>query len=511
MKHFINKLKNNKNVEYILVSLLLILVSIIFASKLGILSSGYHFADDHKIIEINYSIQSVGLFNTLIKYVSDDLVWRFRPLYFIVRVFRTLIFGTNLYMWHLCLAIECGIYMSLSYILARQMKTPIIPSLVFSFIFLIGSQDEIVWRLGPQESLGMVFFILSFILINIYHKNNKKVYCVLSLITIAMMSLYKESFLLLIPSFILFLFYLYLKDDSSNNSIIINFKMFLIKYKILISVSILIFIVSILIVFLFVGLNEPGYAGIDTSYSLGEYIRITLNVFLRDLKDYWIVFGVVIIQIILLIINRKNSNELNQKFWMSFIVCSLSIIYSFGIQMVLYAKSAMFDRYKLPFVWILFFTVIVLLNKSVKAKYLSTLAIVLCVFSFFIYNQNGKSIFQDAKYYAKDGVNVTEMLHYVGSKNNINDGLIVLTDFSWYEHNLSSSIYLQLEENVENIYYCDSEEETGEYKKIFNENDTRTSIENADIILVDSKSIENYDLDKYEIIDFFKYYALEKK
>ena len=171
----------------------------------------------------------------------------------------------------------------------------------------------------------------------------------------------------------------------------------------------------------------------------------------------------------------------------------------------------MFDRYKLPFVWILYFGLIVMFGKLLKNRYLNVLTIILCIVSFITYNQQGRNMIQDAKYYAKDGSETTEMLYYVAEVGKNKNDFTVLTDFSWYELNLSSSIYLQLEEGINNVYYHDDEKDDGDYNKIYNRDEKRIYEEDADVIICDDSRVDNYDSEKYEISSYFNYRVLEKK
>ena len=507
----IQKIKEKPIIEYTIATAFFILVSVLFAKFTGILDSGYHFTDDHEIIDINNQILNNGFFPTLRWFIMDDLSWRFRPLYFAVRVIRTLIFGTNFYLWHLFNAIECGLYMALSYILSRKMKTPILVSLIFGFIFMMGSQDEIIWRLGPQENMGMVLLPLTFLFTYLYFEKKNRIYGILTVVLTVGMMLQKESYMVLAPSVILFLFYLYVSNNNENINIFKKLWNFIKEYKWLIIFICLFLIICASIIVFFIGIMKPGYVGLDTSYTFYEYIRLTLNVLIvRDLFDFLPVYGIIVAILIYAIISKAVKKELNRKFWHVLLVFILLIGYSMGIEAVLYAKSAMFDRYKLPCLWFLYFALLVLEHEYLKPVVHFIIVLAVFVYVIMLRNNDYSSIVSSAKWYADDGKETTEMLKYVGSLNK-NKEKTILTDFVWYEHNLSSSMYLQLEEGVSKVYYLDPEKEDGDYWKMVRNDGTKISFDDADIILTDDNMIEDFNLDDYNVSSYSWFYVLEKK
>lgn len=509
--NLLKKIKEKPIIEYIIVTILFVAASISFASSTGILNSGFHFTDDHEIIDINNQIINNGFFKTLSFFIVDDLVWRYRPLFFVVRVLRALLIKNNFFLWHLIVAIECGLYVAFSYILARKMNTKVIPSLLFSFIYLLGSQDEVVWRMGTQENMGLFFLSLSLLLTYCYYEKNSKVYGTLAAISTILMGLCKEAFLLLIPTVILFLFYLYVHNNDEDINIFKKALSFIKKYKWFIISTCASLLFGVALIFFYVGLMQPGYAGVDTSYTVGEYIRITLNVFLRDLTDYWYLFGLMILVAVISIVSNTVEKKLTRKYWESLLVGFALFAYSMVIEAFLHAKSAMFDRYKLPLVWLLFFALIVLLNDYINKWIHYAIAVGACIFMIISCNVHDHNIIDDGKYYAIDGKRVTSMLNRVGELSKDNQDYIVLTDLYWYEQDLSSSIYLQIEKGISEVFYLDPEREDGDYKKIFNKGQKRIGMQDADIIITDPIRIEEHIIDGYDVEDYSSYKLLIKK
>lgn len=508
---FIKRIKEKPIYEYLIAVFVFVCFSIAFANITGILNSGYHLVDDHEIIDINSYIVNNGFLNALSYYVIDDLIWRYRPLFFIVRVIRAGLFGTNFYFWHLSVAIECGLYMAFSYILARKLKADILPSIIFSFVWLIGTQDEIIWRMGTQENMGMVFLGLSFILAHSYFENGTKKLGIAMTISATLMMMCKESFLVLGPSVILFLFYLYVSNNDEDKNIFIKLWDFIKKYKVFIIIVCLFVLISLGIIVFYVGLMDQGYAGIDTSYTIPEYIRMSINVFLRDLKEYWALFAIMALEFIYTIVNRISKKEFNRKLFHILLVGFVLIAYSLGIEAVLHAKSSIFDRYKLPCIWFIYLSLIALQNKRVN-KYINyAVAIFALTIVIFFYNQKDANVYEDGQWYAKDGKQTTEMFRYIGSLKEKKQDLVVLTDYMWYEHNISSSMYLQLQEGVNSVYYKDDDRTDGNYKKEYRNDGTTISYADADVLITDDNKIDNYNLEEFNVSRYSWFYVLEKK
>lgn len=509
---FIKYIKEHEIVEYIFFTILFVVISVIFADKTGILNSGCHLTDDHEVIEATRYIEEGGYFNALWNCVYNDLGWRFRPLFFLIRVTRAYLFGMNFFWWHLSVAVEVGLYMSASYILARKMKTPVFLSLIFSFIYLVGSQNEIIWRMGTNENTGMLLLPLTLIFALLYCEKKKKVYGVLTTISTILMIGAKESFLLLVPSVFLFMFYIDVtnNENKEDKNIFLLLWDFIKEHYVMIIIAILGIAVATATIFLYSGLMSNDYAGINTSYTFYEYIRITLNVFIRDLKNYLFVFAIILLIVIYSIIDKKRRNELTKKYWRSLLVAFVLCGYSMVVQAVLYASSSMFDRYKLPCLWILFFALIVLCSRILKPLPLSIIVVGVSIYFVTFYFNNGYNVFEDAKSYAYEGEHTTQMFEYIQDRYQEDNDLIVLTDYFWYEHNDSTSKYLQYMYKVPNVYHLNHDRDNGDYKKLYNKDDVRIAKEDADIIITDGTFIGNYDENEYIITKYSPYYTVEK-
>src|SRR4030095_4310618 len=95
---------------------------------------------------------------------------------------------------------------------------------LFSLMSLVGQQSVIWYQSADLENIGMFLLSLSlfFLAKSIYSKNKISFYKTAFAISLALCSLYKESFLLMVPA-ILFL-YLWIYAFKNSLTIIESFK-----------------------------------------------------------------------------------------------------------------------------------------------------------------------------------------------------------------------------------------------------------------------------------------------
>ncbi len=247
-------------------------------------------------------------------------------------------------------------------------------------------------------------------------------------------------------------------------------------------------------------------------YTFAEYIRLTLNVlFVRDLKDYCVIYVLMVMIVIYSIIIAKKKNMLSRKYIQIIFVALIFLGYSVVMQGILHGKSAMFDRYKIPCVWFIFFVLIILEKKIINSNLHNILIIIVCVYMLCLSNNTPSSLFYRAKWYGEEGKDTTKLLDSIGDLKKNNEDLVVLTDLTWYEHNLSASIYLQIQKEIDKVYYMNPDKNDGEYEKEFRVDGSHISIENADVIITESDKLENYNLENYELKEYSNKCVLIKK
>lgn len=290
-------LKFMKKNEYLLVSLFFALMVFSLLLSTGTITSGWHMVDDHEFLEyqIELSRSEGTVFTCIQKALEEDIGSRFRPLYYIFRVILTTFFGSNLVVWSIFKAIEIVISFIFLYLCARTLKCTVFYSIIFTMVVMVGPQSVVWWKLGPQESTGIMLFAVSFYFLLKWLQTSKNSYAIVSYVFTLTVALYKESFLLLIPFLMCFVIYSDCnKTEFSFSSVRASVRqhfLFMLIYS-------LTFIAEVLIIILVVGVSSPGYVGFDSSVTLHQYKIYWLDA-IRNYLKYFLYFmipaGLIII------------------------------------------------------------------------------------------------------------------------------------------------------------------------------------------------------------------------
>ena len=380
-------LKFMKKNEYLLVSLFFALMVFSLLLSTGTITSGWHMVDDHEFLEyqIELSRSEGTVFTCIQKALEEDIGSRFRPLYYIFRVILTTFFGSNLVVWSIFKAIEIVISFIFLYLCARTLKCTVFYSIIFTMVVMVGPQSVVWWKLGPQESTGIMLFTVSFYFLLKWLQTSKNSYAIVSYVFTLTVALYKESFLLLIPFLMCFVIYSDCnKTEFSFSSVRASVRqhfLFMLIYS-------LTFIAEVLIIILVVGVSSPGYVGFDSSVTLHQYKIYWLDA-IRNYLKYFLYFmipaGLIIITFI------KSWRLLLKEF---FIACLIMFP-----QIILYCKTGLEERYILPWSFGFAYFFILSICKLPQFKGLRKLLYSGIIFIFLLFHF--KVLVNEADYFAK--------------------------------------------------------------------------------------------------------------
>ena len=437
-------LKFMKKNEYLLVSLFFALMVFSLLLSTGTITSGWHMVDDHEFLEyqIELSRSEGTVFTCIQKALEEDIGSRFRPLYYIFRVILTTFFGSNLVVWSIFKAIEIVISFIFLYLCARTLKCTVFYSIIFTMVVMVGPQSVVWWKLGPQESTGIMLFAVSFYFLLKWLQTSKNSYAIVSYVFTLTVALYKESFLLLIPFLMCFVIYSDCnKTEFSFSSVRASVRqhfLFMLIYS-------LTFIAEVLIIILVVGVSSPGYVGFDSSVTLHQYKIYWLDA-IRNYLKYFLYFmipaGLIIITFI------KSWRLLLKEF---FIACLIMFP-----QIILYCKTGLEERYILPWSFGFAYFFILSICKLPQFKGLRKLLYSGIIFIFLLFHF--KVLVNEADYFAYRGHSVTtvlnEALKYSNAETNI------LSAYSPYEESdITVSCWMQLK-GRNNVFTWNEEEKT---------------------------------------------------
>lgn len=317
---------------------------------LGTMNSGYHLIDDHEFYRYWNTISERGLWEAIKINVKGDLAIRYRPLYIILRTIGVAIFGTDTILWSICKATEITAALQIFYIFARK-EISIFFSGVFAIMIMWGSQSEIWWRLGPQESFGMLLFAAA--LLSTYYLKEKNVWYnkVVFTVFLILLSLQKESFWVSVPWFGLLLFAYECKNkDDQNKGLCLKkfFKRHLPESMVVLAV----FAMDMCMILFVVGTDKVSYAGYSSDLNWKFYVFQTWKNLVGECAPY-ILSLVIVILISYIGYHKKLLGK-------SCILQLAACMYLFLAELVIYAKSGMESRYLLPWVISVLYVVFIL-------------------------------------------------------------------------------------------------------------------------------------------------------
>jgi hypothetical protein len=445
---------NNDELKFrilVFLSITLFIGSIL--SITGTLQSGFHFVDNHEVVQTmkDMSDHNGSIIQVIQKWVSSDLLVRFRPMYMIDNVIVDNICHfnfTTLSIYHCVLII---IIAFLLFVFMRKLNFGKIESISFPIIALVGPQAAIWYRLGPNESIGMWYLAWSLIFMVYSIKSNKfrlffrGLFCVFSI----SMMLCKESFLLLTPALILSYITLVWLEDTSRSYIVLIKK--IIPEIFILAVS---FLFCIGYVLLKINTESMGYAGIKGVNYL-SYLRCLYTIVFQGMIGVVSILLFVTSSILTYRYSKSNKNQLILHLLVLFI--SSFIILP---QVFLYAKSGVFERYFLPstLAWSLmmvfsFSNFKSLLSLHFEDKYHSKLFLfeILLICSLFF--PSLVRLFGEASEFTREGKEVNAVLSFINYNSCPESTVLMIAEpISDAERTLSFRRYLGAVSGISKTY-----------------------------------------------------------
>ena len=473
------------------------LVSIfLFLHFTGTLYAGYHFIDDHKILEISSYLKNFSVLQTFKDYITADLAIRFRPLYFVYYISEIALIGPNFFALFVFSGILATLTFSIFYFASKKLDFSFLESIIFVFIIFLGNQSAIWWRLGTNEPIGMLFVALAFFFMaNSFDKKklHYRQYNLFFCLSLILASLCKESFIIIIPAFVFFkvlnekkIFEISLKASLKNNWLSIF--------------PLIIMTIELLLIKFVIGTNKIGYAGLTASST--EFIQGVKNiVFNKD--SLWYLIILLTILFILYLVSMFFDQDKNKRNRIQQIASLKLLLLNTGFALLIilpnifmYAKSGMLERYLVPTTLGFSFLVVTLvkLTKVSIIKYLSILIIL--VFLSISFN-NAKT---SAIAFTADGKEVNAFLSEIKNSSKPNDQILIVAD-PVIEYELSYSIRMYLTYfGYTNIYGYPMEGQ--QYSSAF-----ELSLRDGWLNWFKNKQLENMNGDPDEIVFMSKYYV----
>lgn len=362
----------------------------------GTMTSGFHLVDDWEFAKyVDWmTLENRSLWDCLKEAVGFDLTLRLRPLYYINRVLMAYVFGINLTAMSVVKAAEIVAALVALYYCARQMKCNMIYAALFSLTVMVGYQSAVWWKLGPQESYDIMMFAVGFYLLLKWLFTGRRGFAFASTGAFFLMSIYKEPFILLLPFVCLFVLYVELQGVRLTVSRL--WEVVRKRLPFLFAIG-LIFVAEMFLLVFVIGTNNYSYVGLDESVTLDQYRQVWLAAAGNNLKWY-VRFGTVLCLIFLTY--WEQTKKLG---WEILLAAAIMLP-----QCVTYSKTALEERYILPWVFgfAFFFVIVGCQFKPLSGK--RRIVYMLCLL--LMLAAHGRVMLREAQYFAYRGKSVETML-----------------------------------------------------------------------------------------------------
>ena len=421
--------------------LIVILVSVsLFLGLTGTLGSGYHFTDDHEIITLKNDLKTESVFSVATQWIREDLNSRYRPVYYFHRVVEARAFGDNFLLWSLWTAMLAFAAFASFYLAMRKLRFSYLQSLLFLMLSFLGPQMAVWWRLGPNETIGMVFLGLSLHFLASCEKQytlNTALFCV----SLIFASLSKESFTIIVPAFVAFkiwnernLFNLSLKDVIRKNWLLL--------------IPLLIMLANLCIIVFIVGTNGIGYAGVDPG--IFNLVRGMSRIVAKAVNST-LSFVLILSSTLGVLYYVWSKNQLLRFFRQ--ILFPLGFAFLIVIpNLILYAKSGMGERYLLPSTIGIAF-LIISINREIRVHY-RWLANLIIIAFLLLYIRPAYSTYKYAKAFAEEGFQTSKFLSLVTANVQPNSNVLLVANPRYnFEWSYSLNTYLILAKEVKLFAY----------------------------------------------------------
>ncbi len=409
--------------------------------------------DDHDFIAIHYYLttKQMDFLEVISKWLWDDhQTGRFRSFYFINRIFQTQLLGINVPLWATYTGLQGVLTTFFFFIFARLLKFSIIEAILFALFTVIGAQSAVWWMLGPSETIGTFLLSVCLVFVALGAKKTcwQPLYIALAILYALLMSLCKESYVLMLPAIALLTLWLHKRELGSWKQTV---------WQIAPSVMalLLIFLSEIVFIKYVLGTTpDIGYAGVE-GFNPGPIWNAIQGLSVSG--DWWI----ILVGVVLLIIQSYNGNffkpghsiswKLLQQSWLLLIFPFLLFWAIVIPQAVLYAKSGFSQRYLFPGI-IAYSLIILCIHAQIKSHSKECSKVILLLIAISL-SLKLSGVWSAARIFALEGVSTNRLLSTVVAHTTLTDKILIVTNpMAYYEWNYSIKKYLNYVANRENLY-----------------------------------------------------------
>lgn len=412
--------------------------------------SGYHPVDDHEFLMWTYllDVKKVPLTELIWEYnLSNLALGRFRPLYLCMRGIFIWLFKADIRKYYIWAVIKTIITFISLYYMFKGISGSFLNSLSAVLVTLVGYQSAAWWKLGTHEIVSLLWFSLGMTFLIAYLDKDSKASGIISFVSFLIMSLYKESFIVLIPFVLLFIL-LRIYEKAVDRDILTDIKDKRFDLSFLKKIPKAYFLGLMLVFIIETGLIVF-VLGKDYLDAGGTGIRPLIDSFTGDMK-WFVIFG----QILAVIIISRDREALK-------ILKDLLLFLAFILpQFYLFKNAGMEERYLIPFSagFALFFIALVPMHMDMGRLRVR----LYCMSVTFMLLAQARAMLIEGDYYKHRGYGMTAMMDAVKEVSVSRPDTKILSTL-YYE--VGYTIYANnLLAGADNVYYMTPDWETGGYE-----------------------------------------------
>jgi hypothetical protein len=441
----------------------------------GTLFSGYHFMDDHGIFRESKEVANSNILKEA-RIFKRNLLYpkmRFRPFYWAHRRLMLAVMGTNFTAMSIYVGFLAVFTSFFLFLFMKKTGFSLVESVLFVGLTLLGEQAAIWWRLGNNETLGMLMLSIALLFMALStgarQRRKKSLYEFLFGLFVILASWSKESFILIIPALIFLKIWLTWQKKQEHSQLEPGNSKQTAKVTLIDSVKenlipgillLLVCLLELVHVVKNVGTTKIVYAGYE-GFHLASFIKTGIQGFMS--VHGW----VILVLLVILYLRRpggmrfahgawryahspRKSFLLTQVFW-AFVLAGLIVV----PQIVLYMKSGMMERYLLPGIMGYTFLMVVLLRYTRENSSKKLLSVIMMVLLAVISLQQLRVTRYTAIGFAFAGKQINAWLQTIEQNTHEQDLILVITHMHKYnEASFSLKSYLDMKSNRKNtIFY----------------------------------------------------------
>lgn len=462
---------------------------------MGTITSGWHLTDDHNFLVWIYEsrIEGKGFWEVLSSAFKKDMSNRFRPLYMPMRVVSCYLFGMNLLPYYIMKALETWVSCILLYYVGRLLKGDKVSSFLFSAVAMTGYQSAAWWKIGTHEMQGVLLLGITLVTAMLWIQGKGKILEVISIVSAALMMLYKESFLILGPFVMAMAVYyelFYYEKKITWKELWEAVKR---RRAYLLWVGVLFTLFTGYFVFV-VGIGGYDMAGENSGNMLSDYWNGIAGSLAGNLK-WFFRFGILFTAILL-----TYWEELKKR------VAEIVLVLIFVLpQLVTYGRVGFSGHYLFPISIIiaLFFVLWTWNWKPLRGKrrvvYILGILLLLAA--------NGRVALREADYFRVRGEGITTAFETIKELSEEKEDLKVLSCFDYNTEANMTIQYWLLDQGIDNLYYwCEDEENISRNYKgtaLKRKDEYEYSLEEMDVVVVHNKEDRHWYYDpSLDLSDF---------